>query len=156
MRVDEFRRGGAVEGLAASDGVFKPVLRVDEMDVISRMENPAKTRLPSENTAYRIVLNVVDKRDPGTELGIGIETQDAGGELSLRKLDAVPLIVQVDEDTRHWPDAEIEDELPAVSRVKGSILICCADGKRTAVRRCNIHAVASEIVLTPGRERDSL
>lgn len=96
VRVKNFRRGFAVQGRARARGVVQPVVRIDEVDVIARTQDPSISELPAKDAGNRIVLKIVGDGNPGTELIVGVQSQERRREFSLCQLDTSPLIINVD------------------------------------------------------------
>ncbi len=57
--VNQLGRQRPVERVQTSNGIVQPVVHEHQKDVVSRLHNPAEARLPSEVSAYRVILNVV-------------------------------------------------------------------------------------------------
>src|SRR6187200_71407 len=111
MRVEHFGRDAAIESRKARQRLFvEPVVRVDEVHVAAGAHDPAEPRLPPEHRAHRVVLEVVDQRDPWRELRLADETVETGRERALWQVDVVELGRRVDDVARADAQREIEDE----------------------------------------------
>src|SRR5262245_41159455 len=91
-RIKRFRREALVERIrAVLQRIVEPVACVDDVEVVAWLENPAEARLPTDDRALRVVLDVVDPRNPRAELQFRNHANQAGLEMALVELDLVPL-----------------------------------------------------------------
>ena len=87
-RVHNFGGGVPVEGVEAGS-VVEPVVQSDEVDVASWLYDPPETKLPAENAAGGVVLDIVCDRHPRVELGIHHGAKDLCRKASFRQFDPV-------------------------------------------------------------------
>ena len=93
MCVQNLRRQPPIEGVSSvAERIVQPVVDVDEVEIVARLENPPEPRLPADDGALRVVLHVVDECDPRVELCLGDHSVQPGVELPFSQRHAVPLV----------------------------------------------------------------
>ena len=75
--------------------VIHPVLGINNVHVISGIDGPSESNLPSQPIAHLVVLEVVYHEDPGVELVIECQSIQERLELTLRQTHSVPLSVKI-------------------------------------------------------------
>lgn len=62
VRIQDLRRQPAVERVGVTEHrVVQPVVDIDEIEIVSRSDDPAKARLPADDRALCVVLHIVDE-----------------------------------------------------------------------------------------------
>jgi len=78
------------EGIEAAGRVPAPfpVFRIDEVDCVSRRDFPAETGVDAQFVRIVVVLNIIQKPQPGREIEIGLELVDVLLEVPLGETSA--------------------------------------------------------------------
>src|SRR6266542_3734947 len=77
-RIVDLRCRAAVERAEMIRLELSPGERVDEVHVIAGAQNPAEARLPAENAAHGVVLQVVPDRHPRAEVCVDDAAENLG------------------------------------------------------------------------------
>src|SRR5918994_5373468 len=120
VRVGDLRDGAAIEGAEALRLELSPVVSVNEKQVVAGPQNPAEARLPAENAAHRVVLNIVADRNPGTELRADHAAEDLRGEFAFGQRQPVPLVFDGRKDTRERPRGHGQREFAPPARIEAA------------------------------------
>src|SRR5262245_8928506 len=93
VSVNDLRPRHAVQpGEAVAHRIIQPVVDVDKIEIVPGFCDPSKPRLPAEHGALRVVLHVVDNRDPGIELRFDDNAIQTREKPSFGERYAIPLV----------------------------------------------------------------
>ena len=101
----------SIYSMQPSRRVAQPGVIVDQEEVVSRVQDPADSGLPTQVPAVVVVLDAVGHGDPGTELGPDIGLENADREAALRQFDARPFVAQANDQAVSGPDGETRFEI---------------------------------------------
>ena len=82
---------------AHARGIVMPIVRIDKVEVVTGLEDPVETGLPSDQAGYGVVLEIAGDRDPRTELAVDDAADDSRRKAAFGQLNPVPLSVNVNQ-----------------------------------------------------------